>query len=299
MNHFKLYGFIILFSAEFCFTSEANVLLKSGSFTHEQSWSQESSYERSYHVMAPSGKGPFPVLIKLHGSGGEGRSMMRHFTQRASHILIAPDGYDRQWNVSRQRSKAPDVEFIKAILDHVKTFPNVDPKRITIMGMSNGSALLNRLMIELSISDFQAGISVVSQLVEEQYKNGSFWYDPTGGNQYSKKIQPPSGRHFLTISGEKDPIIPYDGGKGVVGYRFLPAEQSAFLWAQVNGYQGEQIAADKGEPYATDQTCFLYRYVDANVTHVKVQDAGHDAGRAVGVRELIAEFLEKDSRGLL
>ena len=167
------------------------------------------------------------------------------------------------------------------------------------MGMSNGSALLNRLMIELSISDFQAGISVVSQLVEEQYKNGSFWYDPTGGNQYSKKIQPPSGRHFLTISGEKDPIIPYDGGKGVVGYRFLPAEQSAFLWAQVNGYQGEQIAADKGEPYATDQTCFLYRYVDANVTHVKVQDAGHDAGRAVGVRELIAEFLEKDSRGLL
>ena len=84
-----------------------------------------------------------------------------------------------------------------------------------------------------------------------------------------------------------------------MGYHFLPAEQSAFLWAQVNGYQGKQIAADQGEPYAADPSCFLYRYVDANVTHVKVQDAGHDAGHAVGVRELIAEFLEKDSRGFL
>ena len=46
------------------------------------------------------------------------------------------------------------------------------------MGMSNGSALLNRLMIELSISDFQAGISVVSPLVEEQYRAGSFGMIP-------------------------------------------------------------------------------------------------------------------------
>lgn len=299
MRKTNVHGVFIVSLMGLLISSLANDSLKSGSYTVEQSWSQEEVYERSYHVLVPSGKGPFPVLMKLHGSGGQGERMLRHFSPTSSHIIIAPDGYDRQWNVSRQRSKAPDVLFIKAILDHVKTFSNVDAERITIMGMSNGSALLNRLMIELSISDFQAGISVVSPLVEEQYRAGSFWYDPNGGNQYSKKIQPPSGRRLLTISGETDPIIPYEGGKGVVGYRFLPAEQSAFLWAQVNGYQGKQIATDQGEPYAADPSCLLYRYVDSNVTHVKVQDAGHDAGRAVGVRELIAEFLEKDSRGLL
>ena len=299
MRKRNLFGVFIVSLMGLFFSSLADDSLKSGSYTVEQSWSQEKVYDRSYHVLVPSGKGPFPILIKLHGSGGQGEHMLRHFSPKLSHIIIAPDGYDRQWNVSRQRSKAPDVLFIKTILDHVKTFSNVDAERITIMGMSNGSALLNRLMIELSISDFQAGISVVSPLVEEQYRTGSFWYDPNGGNQYSEKIQPSPGRRFLTISGEKDPIIPYEGGKGVVGYRFLPAEQSAFLWAQVNGYQGEQIAADKGEPYAAEPSCLLYRYEDANVTHVKVQDAGHDAGRTMGVRELIAEFLEEDLRGSL
>ena len=35
--------------------------------------------------------------------------------------------------------------------------------------------------------------------------------------------------------------------------------------------------------------------MDSNGTHVKVLKAGHEAGRAVGVRQLIAEFLERDS----
>ena len=187
MRKTNVHGVLIVSLMGLFFSSQADDSLKSGSYTVEQSWSQEEAYERSYHVLVPSGKGPFPVLMKLHGSGGQGERMLRHFSSTSSHIIIAPDGYDRQWNVSRQRSKAPDVLFIKAILDHVKTFSNVDAERITIMGMSNGSALLNRLMIELSISDFQAGISVVSPLVEEQYRAGSFWYDPNGGNQYSKR----------------------------------------------------------------------------------------------------------------
>lgn len=294
MSKITIYGVCVVTLMGCVFSLIADVPLKSGSYTIEQSWSQENEFERSYHVLVPSGKGPFPVLIKLHGSGGQGAPMLRHFSHTSSYILIAPDGYDRQWNVSRQRSKAPDVAFIKSILDHAKTFSNVDPKRITIMGMSNGSALLNRLMIELSISDFQAGISVVSPLVEEQHHAGFFWYDPDGGNQYSKRIQPSSGRRFLTISGEKDPMIPYEGGQGVVGYRFLPAEQSAFLWAQVNGYQGEQIEQSSATPYVHDPSCLVYHYADSDVTHVKVLKTGHDAGRALGVRKLIAEFLERD-----
>ena len=136
--------------------------------------------------------------------------------------------------------------------------------------------LPNRLMIELSISDFQAGISVVSPLVEEQSSTVRvlFGMIPMGEINTVKRYNRHLDGRFLTISGETDPIIPYEGGKGVVGYRFLPAEQSAFLWAQVNGYQGEQIATDQGEPYAKDPSCLLYRYVDANVTHVKVQMPG-------------------------
>ena len=112
MRKTNLYGFIIVLLMGLFFSSIADISLKSGSYTVEQSWSQEEAYERSYHVLVPSGKGPFPVLVKLHGSGGQGERMLRNFSPKSSHILIAPDGYDRQWNVSRQRSKAPDLSLI-------------------------------------------------------------------------------------------------------------------------------------------------------------------------------------------
>ena len=96
--------------------------------------------------------------------------MLRRFSKYENYILIAPDGYDRQWNVSRQRSKAPDVDFIKTIIDRIQHFSNVDNKQITIIGMSNGSALLNRLMIELGISieDYSQAHETKNSLSEDQ-----------------------------------------------------------------------------------------------------------------------------------
>jgi hypothetical protein len=62
----------------------------------------------------------------------------------------------------------------------------------------------------------------------------------------------------------------------------------------VNGYQGEQIEQSSATPYVHDPSCLVYHYADSDVTHVKVLKTGHDAGRALGVRKLIAEFLERD-----
>ncbi len=291
-NNKIIFIFLVFFlSSIFSFGEK---LLHSQSYIIEQTWSQENNYNREYHVKVPSGEGPFPVLIILHGSGGQGQPMLRRFSKYENYILIAPDGYDRQWNVSRQRSKAPDVDFIKTIIDRIQHFSNVDNKQITIIGMSNGSALLNRLMIELDLSYFQSAISVVSQLVNEQYHDDCFWYNPSGNNNYDKRIIPAKGRRLLTISGENDPIIPYNGGKGVVGYTFLPAEKSAFIWAKVNGYIGKKLTVADSTAYKEDPLCLIFNYVKANVMHVKVLDHGHDASRAIGVRKLISGFIEKE-----
>ena len=84
MRKANLYGVLIVSFMGLFFSAFADDLLKSGSYAIEQSWSQEEAYERSYHVLVPSGKGPFPVLIKLHGSGGQGERMLRNFSPKSS-----------------------------------------------------------------------------------------------------------------------------------------------------------------------------------------------------------------------
>jgi poly(3-hydroxybutyrate) depolymerase len=78
----------------------------------------------------------------------------------------------------------------------------------------------------------------------------------------NKRIIPAKGRRLLTISGENDPIIPYNGGKGVVGYTFLPAEKSAFIWAKVNGYSGKKLTVADSTAYKEDPLCLIFNYVN-------------------------------------
>lgn len=252
--------------------STTNVLQSGVPLEVTQSWSQEQNYIRTTKVIVPAASGCHPVLIALHGNGGN-TDYVNQYNFLHQYIRIAPQGYQNSWNIDREASTAPDVEFIRDILLQLRTYANVDASRIVIIGSSNGAALINRLLIELNGALFQTAIKLAGQLNTHQYNNTQFWYDPTGGNAYDTPIEPAQRRRILSIVGTDDAAVPYQGGSGVIGYQFLDAQESLYLLAKQMGYTGPQLAENQG--IQTDNQVYQYSYLDGNVVMVKLEGANH------------------------
>ena len=87
------------------------------SFKIKQSWSQEpDGHERNVFYKYPeNGNNNNPVAIVLHGAGGTPQFELDENNFLINHILVAPEGYDRGWNIAKEDTKAPDLDFIKKL----------------------------------------------------------------------------------------------------------------------------------------------------------------------------------------
>ena len=64
-------------------------------------------------------------------------------------IIVAPNGYERSWNVYTEKSKADDVSFIIDLIAKIGAeIPAADMNNVNIIGTSNGAALTYRILIE-------------------------------------------------------------------------------------------------------------------------------------------------------
>lgn len=272
----------------------------------EQTWAQEpNGYERTADVIVPDGQGPHPVVIMLHGNGGDSNFINSMGTKLNNAIRVAPNGYLRSWNVDNEASKAPDVAFIQELITLLRSYENVDAGKISIYGSSNGSGMTNRLLIELDGAFFQRAAGKVSQMITKMYHDGSFWYNPDGNNNYDEPIMPARGRSILMISGDADPLIPYTGGNGV-GTSFMDAQESIYRLAQAMGETGAQLAdedgivgnlndTDTGNDFSTPFV--RYSYLDGQVVHYKLIGGNHglqvdnSSTYSTEANQIIAEFL--------
>lgn len=261
--------------------------------TVTQSWSQETNYPRTATVTVPDGPGPHPVLIALHGNGGNS-SYANAYAYLNQMIRIGPQGYLNSWNIKNEQSLAPDIDFIRDLILQLRSYDNVDAGRIILLGSSNGAALVNRLLIELNGALFQEAIKLVGQMNASQFHDGAFWYDPNGGNAYDTVAEPAPGRRILSVVGTADTVVPYAGGNGVAGYIFLHAGESIYQWARQMGYGGLQTSEANG--VLTDTDIYQYSYLNGDVVMYKLVGGNHGLqpfstfadGR---LRTLIKDFL--------
>merc|ERR1719348_14410 len=285
---FASYSFFILVFATFAACNPVNTgkasIDCSGGCEYQikvhQTWAQEpNGYDRTAEVFVPPTQTKLPVVIDLHGSGGHADYHRMGHILRPS-IIVAAQGYENQWNIVKERTKAPDVDFMVELIARIGEIEQADMEDVTVIGTSNGAGLITRMLIEIpNPRPFKRVMPMVSHLVENEYHDNSFWtpsdQNNLGDNVYDQVIVPDSpGPEILYFHGTGDKTVPYDGGHSL-GVTFLGAQRSTFLYAQAFGYNGEQLADQEG--VEVSDGIFKYEYAaDSRVVHYKMVDMPHN-----------------------
>jgi len=127
--------------------------------------------QRHYRVHLPpayDGQTALPVLLMIHGGGGNADSAAPYFgieqgADREGFIVVYPEGTGRRvrgtlfgsWNAGRccnpaQADGVNDVGFFGELLDRLGRELRIDERRIYASGMSNGALMAYRLACELT-----------------------------------------------------------------------------------------------------------------------------------------------------
>lgn len=153
------------------------------------------------HEPLPS-VGQRSLVFILHGNGGSGALMktvtgFNDIADKNNMIVVYPDGYDQAWNDGRSTVRVKhidDVKFFKTMTENLIKKYDINPAKVYVAGLSNGAMMALRLSCE---SDIFKGVAAISASMPQDMIN-----------RCSNK---PISR--LMMVGNKDPIIPYNGGE--------------------------------------------------------------------------------------
>jgi len=277
---------------------------------------------RTYIIHLPaSAKTMMPLVIVLHGGGGNGKNMVKltnsgfnKLSDKKGFIVVYPDGIDKHWNDGRNESETgyetheentDDVGFISALIDDLTKKYNIDSKRVYITGMSNGAIMSYRLGCELSGKI--AAIAPVAGNIPENLRN----------------CKPSNPVAVLAINSDKDPLVPYNGGditgpfgKKKIG-KVLSAHESVMFWVKNNGCSTVPVVTDLPDNDTADGTRvqkqqFMNGRNDCEVILYTIRGGGHTwpggnqylgewivgkTCRDIIATEVIWEFFEKHPQG--
>ncbi|WP_018503419.1 alpha/beta hydrolase family esterase [Parafrankia discariae] len=169
--------------------------------------------ERSYRVHVPAAGGAdLPVMIVLHGGGGNGEITERQtgfseLADEAGFLAVYPDGTARAggrlltWNAGdccgfARDNGVDDVAFIGALLDDLARRYPVDLDRVGITGLSNGAMMSYRVGCELS-----GRVAIIA---------------PVAGAMDVAGCDPERPVPVLAVHGTADENVPYAGGRSTV-----------------------------------------------------------------------------------
>lgn len=103
-----------------------------------------------------TGRQRLPLVVALHGAGGNGRSMetysgLTKAGNQRGFVIAYPDAEGKFWQLAPTGEQAnDDVAFIGALIDQLKATVCTNARRVYATGVSNGGGLTARLGCELS-----------------------------------------------------------------------------------------------------------------------------------------------------
>lgn len=201
--------------------------------------------ERTYWL-APGPAGPAPLLVVLHGLGLPVATMAKWTGlatrgPAAGFATVFPEGVEEMWDDTGRgrRDGFDDDAFARALVDHLATEGIADPRKLFLVGLSNGGFFAERLA-RAGIVQPRGIVLVVSTTRAVAHEDTPHPRTPTA---------------VLCFAGTADRLVPYDGGRstGALGWfarrRVRPllldpsgrdvvaAETLAEEWASANGIE--------------------------------------------------------------
>lgn len=215
---------------------------------------------RQYRLHIPSTYNPdnaVPLVVNLHGLDSnatqqEQVSQMSTKADQIGFIVVYPEGLGnpQTWHVGPRAEADADLQFIRDLIEHLKTQLNIAPGHIYATGISNGAQMSNRLGCEMA--DIFAAIAPVS-----------------GGYPPSQECRPIHPVAVVAFHGTADQILPYEGQ----GRLLLPVREWASAWAARNGCDATpSITFQQGE--VTGET-WSHCQEGAEVVLYTIQGRGH------------------------
>ena len=189
--------------------------------------------ERPYEVTVPEGYDaaePTPLVLVLHGYSATGLAQSAYFglldaADRHGFLLAYPDGTlnsqrKQYWNATDgccdlDDSNVDDVAYLTAVLDDLEAHFNVDPKRIFVIGHSNGGFMAHRLACDIG-----GRLAAIASLA------GMTWKDPA-------RCPAAARVNVLQIHGDQDDAILFAGTD-----LYPSATTTVATWATKNGCTG-------------------------------------------------------------
>ena len=245
---------------------------------------QTADGTRTYLLLQPAAPGPRPLVILLHGHMGSAKQALTQgplaawtdISAREGVIVAAldgvkgPDGHSG-WNDCRGDAsgnpKTDDVAFVKAVVERLERESHADPKRVYLMGMSNGAMMTLRLGLQLDPAP--AAFCAVCGLMTLD-----------GGLCGGSSPRPISA---LLIEGTADPLVPFEGGQ-VHFYKKLrggvvSAQQTVDFWRKADGLSQAQPVEtvlphlDPSDPTRAEK--YVWGSGARQVEFIRVEGGGH------------------------
>jgi polyhydroxybutyrate depolymerase len=190
------------------------------------------------HLPPAIGNSPLPLVIVLHGGGGNAASAAKMtglsaLGNKANFIVVYPDGTGRlddrllTWNAGNccgyaLDNQVDDAGFIRALIEKLARDYPIDARRVYATGISNGGMMAYRLACELS--DQIAAIAPVAGAL----------------NVECKPTQPVS---VIAFHGTNDQNVPFNGGAGSKSIDPHPRTDQSVAYAMVFWAQRDSCGA--------------------------------------------------------
>ncbi|MEM0906233.1 MAG: PHB depolymerase family esterase [Pseudomonadota bacterium] len=218
--------------------------------------------DRSYRIALPSGDGPHPAILYLHGYRGSAAGVMNNaaYKDMANAMgvaLIAPKSGGEDWLIRNAPRKGFDndeleLSYFDALMDDVTTRHGIDPARVLVTGFSAGGMMVWTLACHRG--ERFAGFLPVA---------GTFW-DPL------PEACPNPPVDLIHIHGTADQVVPPQG-RPIADTKQGDVFSALSLFQAAGGYE----PTDEGIGAPKDFTCKGALAPEGSRLYLCLHEGGH------------------------